>query len=155
MQSNLRREIPLDLIAGALFLVVGVATLVAIPAYVVAGADDFEVGPRYVPRMMGSAIVLLSTFLIIRTLFVASGPTTTKVAMIAVLPTMEALGVLGLIVLWLLGLRITRYLVVSPVVVVLGLLLFRVRAWVHYTIGIAFAVAVWATFTFILGVRLP
>ena len=149
------KRMPKDLIAGILFLAIGIMVLIAIPFQVRDMRDEFEVGPRYVPTMMGIIIVGLSGLLIAKTVVTAKMKTAEWVSIRSVVPTKEACAVIGLIVVWIAALGIFDYLLVSSVVVVLGLLLFRVKNIVHHLIAVSFVVAVWASFTFILNVRLP
>jgi hypothetical protein len=149
------KRLPKDLIAGILFLAIGVMVLVAIPSQVRDMRDEFEVGPRYVPTMMGIIIVGLSGLLIAKTAVTVKMKTAEWVSIRSVVPTKEAIAVIGLIVIWIAALGIADYLLVSSIVVVLGLLLFRVKKVVHHLIAVSFVIAVWASFTFILNVRLP
>lgn len=149
------RQVPRDLAAGGLFLIIGIATLVLIPGQIPNADRGLEVGPRYLPQMMGIIITALSGGLILKTLFQVRRNTAERASASSLVPTLQGLGIIGLILLWLGGLQVAPYLVVSPVVVVAGLLMFGVKTPRHHLIGIGFVVAVWAMFRFVLQVRLP
>lgn len=154
MASN-SRDVPRDLIAGLLFLGVGIAILIAVPSQIGEVDHELEVGPRYVPTMMGIIITGLSVLLIARTAIGIVRRKAERIDWVKVVPSKEAVGVVGLIVVWLVGLNFVSFLVMTPVITVLALLLFRVKKILYYGIALAFVVAVWAAFTFILNVRLP
>ena len=149
------RRLTKDLIGGILFLVIGIAILVAVPQQIKDVGDDYEVGPRYVPLMMGIFISGLSCLLIIKSLIALRRKTAEMISLRSIAPSLEAIAVIILIVAWAIALRFTNYLIVSTIIMVLGLLLFRVRKIRYYVIGVVFVFAVWALFTYVLHVRLP
>lgn len=141
-----------NLAGGVLFLGIGAVILLLIPSQI-APPEPGMIGPRFVPTLMAAGMILASIVLIVQGLAAKKGA---GILLRELLPDATALATAGLVVLWIAGLFAgIGYLPATLALVLAGLLLFRVRGWLNYAIGLAFTVMLWAAFRFLLHVQLP
>lgn len=143
-----------DTISGLLFLGIGIAILLVMPAQVPDGAAGMEVGPRYVPKLMAILMIAFSSILIFNSLFIDK-IRESREELLSILPSKEALAVVALIIFWMVAQYFMSYLIVTLAFVFLALLLFRVTKKIDYLIGASCVFILFAVFRFLLNVRLP
>ena len=145
--------IPTDLIAAAVFFVLGIVILLLVPSQVTVGKDEVVSGaafPIYLCYIMigGSVIVGIQNILKI----VRKEPVETKT--INALIEVKALIIFGILVVFWLICNLTELFVLGALWCAIAFLIFfRCKKKSFYIITIAFAVGIWAAFRFILNVN--
>lgn len=146
------KQLNKNLLSGLLFLGIGTAILLLIPSQVAPPEPDM-IGPRFVPTLMAVGMVLTSLILIVQGFLTKGGGTA---SLRELFPDAYALAMAGMIVVWIAALLLgVGYLISTALLVLAGLLLFRVRGRWNYAIGLAFTVVLYASFKFLLHVELP
>ncbi|NBI11809.1 tripartite tricarboxylate transporter TctB family protein [Colidextribacter sp. OB.20] len=145
-------RIPIDLVTGVVFFLVGLGVLLVMPDQVAISEKDVVNG-RAFPTMLTVVMLLCCAMLIGKELYklVTKQPLNWKVINIQV--EIKALVILGILVLTYLLSKLTGLFVVGAIFCCLGFLLyFRCRKKSYYVITLVMAVAIWAAFRFALGV---
>ena len=145
-------RIPIDLVTGILFFLLGLGVLLVMPDQVSISEKDVVNG-RAFPTMLTVVLLLCCAMLIGKELYklATKQPLNWKVINIQV--EIKALIILGILVVTYLLSKLTGLFVVGAIFCCLGFLLyFRCRKKSYYVITLALAVAIWAAFRFALGV---
>ena len=145
-------RIPIDLVTGVVFFLVGLGVLLVMPDQVAISEKDVVNG-RAFPTLLTVVMLLCCAMLIGKELYklVTKQPLNWKVINIQV--EIKALVILGILVVTYLLSKLTGLFVVGAVFCCLGFLLyFRCRKKSYYVITLVLAVAIWAAFRFALGV---
>ncbi len=145
-------RIPVDLVTGVVFFLVGLGVLLVMPDQVAISEKDVVNG-RAFPTLLTVVMLLCCAMLIGKELYklVTKQPLNWKVINIQV--EIKALVILGILVVTYLLSKLTGLFVVGAVFCCLGFLLyFRCRKRSYYVITLVLAVAIWAAFRFALGV---
>ena len=144
--------IPVDLVTGVVFFLVGLGVLLVMPDQVAISEKDVVNG-RAFPTLLTVVMLLCCAMLIGKELYklATKQPLNWKVINIQV--EIKALVILGILVVTYLLSKLTGLFVVGAVFCCLGFLLyFRCRKRSYYVITLVLAVAIWAAFRFALGV---
>ena len=145
--------IPTDLVASAVFFVLGIVLLLCVPSQVTEGKGEIITGaafPTYLFYMMigGSVIIAVQNILKI----MRKEPVETKV--INALVEVKALIIFGILVMFWLISSLTDLFVLGAIFCAVSFLIFfRCKKVSYYIITIAFAIGIWAAFRFGLNVR--
>ena len=145
-------RIPVDLVTGVVFFLVGLGVLLVMPDQVAISEKDVVNG-RAFPTLLTAVMLLCCAMLIGKELYklATKQPLNWKVINIQV--EIKALVILGILVVTYLLSKLTGLFVVGAVFCCLGFLLyFRGRKRSYYVITLVLAVAIWAAFRFALGV---
>ena len=145
-------RIPVDLVTGVVFFLVGLGVLLVMPDQVAISEKDVVNG-RAFPTLLTVVMLLCCAMLIGKELYklATKQPLNWKVINIQV--ELKALVILGILVVTYLLSKLTGLFVVGAVFCCLGFLLyFRCRKRSYYVITLVLAVAIWAAFRFALGV---
>ena len=145
-------RIPVDLVTGVVFFLVGLGVLLVMPDQVAISEKD-GVNGRAFPTLLTVVMLLCCAMLIGKELYklATKQPLNWKVINIQV--EIKALVILGILVVTYLLSKLTGLFVVGAIFCCLGFLLyFRCRKKSYYVITLALAVAIWAAFRFVLGV---
>ena len=145
-------RIPVDLVTGVVFFLVGLGVLLVMPDQVAISEKDVVNG-RAFPTMLTVVLLLCCAMLIGKELYklATKQPLNWKVINIQV--EIKALVILGILVVTYLLSKLTGLFVVGAIFCCLGFLLyFRCRKKSYYVITLVIAVAIWAAFRFALGV---
>ncbi|MCI9352892.1 MAG: tripartite tricarboxylate transporter TctB family protein [Lawsonibacter sp.] len=145
-------RIPVDLVTGVVFFLVGLGVLLVMPDQVAISEKDVVNG-RAFPTLLTVVMLLCCAMLIGKELYklATKQPLNWKVINIQV--EIKALVILGILVVTYLLSKLTGLFVVGAVFCCLGFLLyFRCRKRSYYVITLVLAVAIWAAFRFALGV---
>ncbi|WP_251319685.1 tripartite tricarboxylate transporter TctB family protein [Flintibacter muris] len=145
-------RIPVDLVTGVVFFLVGLGVLLVMPDQVAISEKDVVNG-RAFPTLLTAVMLLCCAMLIGKELYklATKQPLNWKVINIQV--EIKALVILGILVVTYLLSKLTGLFVVGAVFCCLGFLLyFRCRKRSYYVITLVLAVAIWAAFRFALGV---
>ena len=145
-------RIPIDLVTGVVFFLVGLCVLLVMPDQVAISEKDVVNG-RAFPTLLTVVMLLCCAMLIGKELYklATKQPLNWKVINIQV--EIKALVILGILVVTYLLSKLTGLFVVGAVFCCLGFLLyFRCRKKSYYVITLVLAVAIWAAFRFALGV---
>ena len=145
-------RIPVDLVTGVVFFLVGLGVLLVMPDQVAISEKDVVNG-RAFPTLLTAVMLLCCAMLIGKELYklATKQPLNWKVINIQV--EIKALVILGILVVTYLLSKLTGLFVVGAVFCCLGFLLyFRCRKKSYYVITLVLAVAIWAAFRFALGV---
>ena len=145
-------RIPIDLVTGVVFFLVGLGVLLVMPDQVAISEKDVVNG-RAFPTLLMVVMLLCCAMLIGKELYklATKQPLNWKVINIQV--EIKALVILGILVVTYLLSKLTGLFVVGAVFCCLGFLLyFRCRKRSYYVITLVLAVAIWAAFRFALGV---
>ena len=146
-------NLPIDLITGALFLLIGILTLLVMPGQVKVSDTDVVNGRAFptllmVVMMICSGIVLLKE---LYSVFIKKQPLTTK--KVNLLIEVKALEILAILVLTYVICKVTDLFVIGAVFCSLGFLVyFRCKKKSYYAITVTVAVLIWVAFRFVLGV---
>ena len=145
--------IPTDLVAAAVFFVVGIVLLLLVPSQVTVGKDEVVSGaafPTYLCYIMIGGSVLVAAQNILK--IVRKEPIETKT--INALVEVKALIIFGILVVFWLICNLTELFVLGALWCAIAFLLFfRCKKKSYYIITVAFAVGIWAAFRFILNVN--
>ena len=144
-------RIPVDLVTGVVFFLVGLGVLLVMPDQVAVSEKDVVNG-RAFPTLLTVVMLLCCAMLIGKELYklATKQPLNWKVINIQV--EIKALVILGILVVTYLLSKLTGLFVVGAVFCCLGFLLyFRCRKRSYYVITLVLAVAIWAAFRFALG----
>ena len=145
-------RVPIDLVTGVVFFLVGLGVLLVMPDQVAISEKDVVNG-RAFPTLLTVVMLLCCAMLIGKELYklATKQPLNWKVINIQV--EIKALVILGILVVTYLLSKLTGLFVVGAVFCCLGFLLyFRCRKRSYYVITLVLAVAIWAAFRFALGV---
>jgi len=145
--------IPTDLVAAAVFFVLGIVLLLCVPSQVTVGKDEVVSGaafPSYLCYIMigGSLIIAVQNILKI----MRKEPIETKT--INALVEVKALIIFGILVMFWVICNVTDLFVLGAIFCAVSFLFFfRCKKKSYYVITIAFAIGIWAAFRFGLNVR--
>ena len=145
--------IPTDLVAAAIFFVLGIVLLLCVPSQVTVGKDEVVSGaafPSYLCYIMigGSLIIAVQNILKI----MRKEPIETKT--INALVEVKALIIFGILVMFWVICNVTDLFVLGAIFCAVSFLFFfRCKKKSYYVITIAFAIGIWAAFRFGLNVR--
>lgn len=145
--------IPTDLVASAVFMLLGIVLLLCIPSQVTEGKGEVVTGaafPTYLCYLMigGSLIIAVQNILKI----IRKEPIETKV--VNALVEVKALIIFGILVVFWAICNVTDLFVLGALFCAVSFLLFfRCKKKSYYVITIAFAIGIWAAFRFGLNVR--
>lgn len=150
-QKNVRY--PADLITGVLFLIFSIVILKIMPQQV-AVSDKDVIDGRAFPTLLMYIMMAGSAMLILKELYRLASKKPLEMKTLHLLVEVKAL----IIILILLGTyfiaKLTDLFVLGAIFCCLAFLLFfRTRQKSYYVITLAMAVAIWATFHFVLGVN--
>ena len=145
-------RIPIDLVTGVVFFLVGLCVLLVMPDQVAISEKDVVNG-RAFPTLLTVVMLLCCAMLIGKELYKLATKQPLNWKVINVQVEMKALVILGILVVTYLLSKLTGLFVVGAVFCCLGFLLyFRCRKKSYYVITLVLAVAIWAAFRFALGV---
>ena len=145
-------RIPIDLVTGVVFFLVGLGVLLVMPDQVAISEKDVVNG-RAFPTLLTAVMLLCCAMLIGKELYKLATKQPLNWKVINVQVEMKALVILGILVVTYLLSKLTGLFVVGAVFCCLGFLLyFRCRKKSYYVITLVLAVAIWAAFRFALGV---
>ena len=145
-------RIPIDLVTGVVFFLVGLGVLLVMPDQVAISEKDVVNG-RAFPTLLTVVMLLCCAMLIGKELYKLATKQPLNWKVINVQVEMKALVILGILVVTYLLSKLTGLFVVGAVFCCLGFLLyFRCRKKSYYVITLVLAVAIWAAFRFALGV---
>jgi len=145
--------IPTDLVAAAVFFVLGIVLLLCVPSQVTVGKDEVVSGaafPSYLCYIMigGSLIIAVQNILKI----MRKEPIETKT--INALVEVKALIIFGILVMFWVICNVTDLFVLGAIFCAVSFLFFfRCKKKSYYVITIVFAIGIWAAFRFGLNVR--
>ena len=145
-------RIPIDLVTGVVFFLLGLGVLLVMPDQVAVSEKDVVNG-RAFPTMLTIVMLLCCAMLIGKELYklATKQPLNWKVINIQV--EIKALVILGILVVTYLLSKLTGLFVIGAVFCCLGFLLyFRCRKKSYYVITLVLAVSIWAAFRFALNV---
>ncbi len=145
-------RVPIDLVTGVVFFLLGLGVLLVIPDQVAVSEKDVVNG-RAFPTMLTIVMLLCCAMLIGKELYklATKQPLNWKVINIQV--EIKALVILGILVVTYLLSKLTGLFVIGAVFCCLGFLLyFRCRKKSYYVITLVLAVSIWAAFRFALNV---
>ena len=145
-------RIPVDLVTGVVFFLVGLGVLLVMPDQVAISEKDVVNG-RAFPTLLTAVMLLCCAMLIGKELYklATKQPLNWKVINIQV--EIKALVILGILVVTYLLSKLTGLFVIGAVFCCLGFLLyFRCRKKSYYVITLVLAVSIWAAFRFALNV---
>ena len=140
--------IPTDLVAAAVFFVLGIVLLLCVPHQVTEGSGEVVTGaafPTYLFYIMigGSIIIAVQNILKI----MRKEPVETKV--INALVEVKALIIFGILVMFWVICNVTDLFVLGAIFCAVSFLFFfRCKKKSYYVITIAFAIGIWAAFRF-------
>ena len=145
-------RIPIDLVTGVVFFLLGLGVLLVMPDQVAISEKDVVNG-RAFPTLLMVVMILCCAMLVGKELYKLATKQPLNWKVINVQVEIKALVILAILVgTWLLS-RLTGLFVVGAVFCCLGFLLyFRCRKKSYYVITLVLAVAIWAAFRFALGV---
>mgnify|MGYP001092188752 CR=1 FL=1 len=147
-------NLPIELITGILFLLIGIVVFAIMPSQVKVSDTDVVNGQAFptllmVVMMICSGIVLLKE---LYSIFVKKQPLTMK--KINLLVEVKALEILAILILTYVICELTDLFVIGAVFCSLGFLVyFRCRKVSYYAITLTVAVLIWVAFRFGLGVN--
>ena len=145
-------RIPIDLVTGVVFFLVGLGVLLVMPDQVAISEKDVVNG-RAFPTLLTVVMLLCCAMLIGKELYKLATKQPLNWKVINVQVEMKALVILGILVVTYLLSKLTGLFVVGAIFCCLGFLLyFRCRKRSYYVITLVLAVAIWAAFRFALGV---
>ena len=145
-------RIPIDLVTGVVFFLVGLGVLLVMPDQVAISEKDVVNG-RAFPTLLTVVMLLCCAMLIGKELYKLATKQPLNWKVINVQVEMKALVILGILVVTYLLSKLTGLFVVGAIFCCLGFLLyFRCRKKSYYVITLVLAVAIWAAFRFALGV---
>ena len=145
-------RIPIDLVTGVVFFLVGLGVLLVMPDQVAISEKDVVNG-RAFPTLLTMVMLLCCAMLIGKELYKLATKQPLNWKVINVQVEMKALVILGILVVTYLLSKLTGLFVVGAIFCCLGFLLyFRCRKKSYYVITLVLAVAIWAAFRFALGV---
>ena len=145
-------RIPIDLVTGVVFFLVGLGVLLVMPDQVAISEKDVVNG-RAFPTLLTVVMLLCCAMLIGKELYKLATKQPLNWKVINVQVEMKALVILGILVVTYLLSKLTGLFVVGAIFCCLGFLLyFRCQKKSYYVITLALAVAIWAAFRFALGV---
>ena len=145
-------RVPIDLVTGVVFFLVGLGVLLVMPDQVAISEKDVVNG-RAFPTLLTMVMLLCCAMLIGKELYklATKQPLNWKVINIQV--EIKALVILGILVVTYLLSKLTGLFVIGAVFCCLGFLLyFRCRKKSYYVITLVLAVSIWAAFRFALNV---
>ena len=146
-------RIPIDLVTGVVFFLVGLGVLLVMPDQVAISEKDVVNG-RAFPTLLTVVMLLCCAMLIGKELYKLATKQPLNWKVINVQVEMKALVILGILVVTYLLSKLTGLFVVGAIFCCLGFLLyFRCRKKSYYVITLVLAVAIWAAFRFALGVE--
>ena len=145
-------RVPIDLVTGVVFFLVGLGVLLVMPDQVAISEKDVVNG-RAFPTLLTMVMLLCCAMLIGKELYKLATKQPLNWKVINVQVEMKALVILGILVVTYLLSKLTGLFVVGAIFCCLGFLLyFRCRKKSYYVITLVIAVAIWAAFRFALGV---
>ncbi len=145
-------RVPIDLVTGVVFFLVGLGVLLVMPDQVAISEKDVVNG-RAFPTLLTMVMLLCCAMLIGKELYKLATKQPLNWKVINVQVEMKALVILGILVVTYLLSKLTGLFVVGAIFCCLGFLLyFRCRKKSYYVITLVLAVAIWAAFRFALGV---
>ena len=145
-------RIPIDLVTGILFFLLGLGVLLVMPDQVAISEKDVVNG-RAFPTLLTAVMLLCCAMLIGKELYKLATKQPLNWKVINVQVEIKALIILGILVVTYLLSKLTGLFVVGAIFCCLGFLLyFRCRKKSYYVITLVIAVAIWAAFRFALGV---
>ena len=145
-------RIPIDLVTGVVFFLVGLGVLLVMPDQVAISEKDVVNG-RAFPTLLTVVMLLCCAMLIGKELYKLATKQPLNWKVINVQVEMKALVILGILVVTYLLSKLTGLFVVGAIFCCLGFLLyFRCRKKSYHVITLVLAVAIWAAFRFALGV---
>ena len=145
-------RIPVDLVTGVVFFLVGLGVLLVMPDQVAISEKDVVNG-RAFPTLLTAVMLLCCAMLIGKELYklATKQPLNWKVINIQV--EIKALVILGILLGTYFLSKYTGMFVIGAVFCALGFLVFfRCRKWSYYAITLGLAVGIWCAFRFGLGV---
>ncbi|MBE6904889.1 MAG: tripartite tricarboxylate transporter TctB family protein [Ruminococcaceae bacterium] len=146
-------NIPIELIAAILFLVVAIILLLLMPSQVTVKDTDVVNG-RVFPTYLFGMMIIGSTALIMKEIvhIIRKEPIATKT--VNLLTEVKALVIFGIMILYFVICIWTDLFVIGAIVCALAFqLFFRCKKPSYYVITVAAAIVIWAAFRFVLGVR--
>ena len=145
-------RVPIDLVTGVVFFLVGLGVLLVMPDQVAISEKDVVNG-RAFPTLLTVVMLLCCAMLIGKELYKLATKQPLNWKVINVQVEIKALVILGILVVTYLLSKLTGLFVVGAIFCCLGFLLyFRCRKKSYYVITLVLAVAIWAAFRFALGV---
>lgn len=146
-------SVPIDLLGGVLFLLVGIAILLIIPDQIAVKKKEIVTGRQF-PSLLAYIMIGCSLILIGRELFKVLRHQKLRTEKFNLLVEVRALIIFADMVIYYLVCKITdSFLIGSCVFVVLMLFFYRCKKWHYYAITLAAAVLIWVAFRFGLNVR--
>lgn len=145
--------IPTDIVGAIVFLVLGIVLYLVMPSQVAISESDVVNG-RSFPTLLIVLMIVCSIILIIQNVMkLKKGEEINKVTF-NLLTEVKALLIMAILVLSYAICKITNLFVAGAVFCAAGFLVyFRCNKKLYYVITIGLAVAIWAAFRFVLGVR--
>lgn len=152
--SSKEFAIPTEIIAGCLFLLLGVVVLVMMPAQVAVSEGDVVNG-RAFPKLLMTVMMLFSAVLLLKEgyrVLIKKQPPVTKTINLYV--ELKALVILGILLVTFLICQLTEMFILGACFCSLSFLIyFRCRKGSYYAITLGMTVLIWAAFRFGLNVR--
>lgn len=146
-------RVPVDLVAGILFLAFGIFILAVMPAQVTVSDKDVING-RAFPTMLMVLLMIACACLIIKEVYhmIRKEPLTRKT--INLLVEIKAFIIFGILLVTFLISKYTQQFVAGALFCCIGFLVyFRCKKPAYYAITIGLAVAIWAAFRYLLKVN--
>lgn len=147
-------ELPTELAAGVIFLLLGAVVLLIMPNQVPVSNTDVING-RAFPALLMVVMMVFSGILLLKELYkvyVKKLPLTTKT--VNLLVEVKALEILAILLLTYVICRVTNLFVIGAVFCSLGFMVyFRCRKKSYYAITLTAAVLIWVAFRFGLNVN--
>lgn len=144
--------LPTDMIGAALFMVIGIILLIAMPGQVPVSETDVVNG-RVFPSMLMILMIGCCALLLIQNIIKMLKKETLHTCTINLLTEVKALIILGILLITYLICRVTGLFALGAVFCALAFLIyFRCRKKLYYGITVSLAVLIWAAFRFGLGV---
>lgn len=146
-------EIPTEIVGAALFLILAVVLLLAMPQQVTVSDADVVNG-RVFPTMLMVIMIVCCAILLVQGVIKKAKGLPVPVCRLNLLTEVKALLIMAIMLVTYLICSLTDLFVLGAVFCAAGFLVyFRCRKKLYYVITIGIAVLVWVAFRFGLGVR--
>lgn len=147
-------KLPIDLVTGVFFMLLGAVILLIMPNQVPVSDSDVING-RAFPTLLMVVMMACSGAVLVKELYnIGVNKKPPKIKTINLLVEVKALEILAILLLTYAICRVTDLFVVGAVFCSLAFLVyFRCRKWSYYAITLTVAVCIWIAFRFGLGVN--
>ena len=150
---NYEWDVPIDLVGGAVFMLIGFAILVIIPQQIVVKKKEIINGQQF-PRLLVYLMIGCGALLLCRELLKLIRHQEMRKEKINLLVELRALLIFANILVYYFVCKTTdNFLIGSCVFALLMLFFFRCKKWLYYVITLSAAVLIWVAVRSGLNVR--